>query len=103
MSDSTTESLVTVPAAAVAALDQLEQTWPGATQPQARAVIAAEVMTALELRTEYAIVDHHQAGNVAEAGFEDADETVEAMARYPMAAWMAGSRLVSDWRNLEST
>lgn len=92
-----------VPAPAVAALDELERTLPGATQPQARAAIVAAVMAGLGLRTEYAIVDHHQAGNVAEAGFDDADETIEAMTSYRMDAWMAGSRLVSDWRNLEST
>jgi hypothetical protein len=36
-----------VPAAAVAALDELEQRWPGATLPQARPAIAAAVIAAL--------------------------------------------------------
>lgn len=36
-----------VPTAAVAALDELERSWPGATLPQARPAIVAAVMAAL--------------------------------------------------------
>jgi hypothetical protein len=36
-----------VPAAAVAALDELEKSWPGATLPQARAAIVAAVIDAI--------------------------------------------------------
>lgn len=36
-----------VPASAVAALDELEHRWPGATLPQARPAIVAAVMAAL--------------------------------------------------------
>lgn len=61
---------------------------------------AEQLAEALGLREEYAIVDRHQAGDIAEV-HEEPDEAIEAMELYSMDAWMAGQRWVSDWQNLK--
>ena len=48
-----------VPAAAVAALDELEKIWPGATLPQARAAIAAAVLEAMDVDRPYLLSCSH--------------------------------------------
>lgn len=48
-----------VPASAVAALDELERRWPGATLPQARPAIVAAVRAALD---DYRYGDGYRSG-----------------------------------------